>query len=222
MIVIGLTGSIGMGKSTAGGLLESLGVPVHEADMAVHCLLTPGSKAWGAFTAAFPYFSYPSVYRKKWSWKVWRRGGAPWLRSVNRAELGRIVFQDDAAREKLENALHPFVQQEQDAFIRRQHALGKKIVALDIPLLFETGAENRVDYTITVDAPDFIQHARVLARPGMDREKLSAILGRQIPNGEKCACSDFVVHSGQGRAVMMKELKAILLELQKHQGAVKA
>lgn len=206
MIVIGLTGSIGMGKSTAGAMLEALGVPVHDSDSAVHGLLHPGSAAWAALTAAFPYSAHPEIYRRK---RVWR---FPFCResAIDRAALGRIVFADDAAREKLEAILHPFVQDAQRVFIQRQRALGRKIAALDIPLLFETGAEARMDYTLVVSAPPHVQHARVMARRGMSAEKLKGILERQMPDGEKRARADFVVHSGLGRAYMMRELKTVL------------
>ena len=109
--------------------------------------------------------------------------------------------------------MHPFVQEAQIDFIHAQKRKGLKIVALDIPLLFETGADKRVDYVINVSAPDFVQEARVMARPGMEVEKFSAILAQQMPDGEKCARADYVVHSGLGRAVMMKEIKKVLIDI---------
>lgn len=217
MIVIGLTGSIGMGKSTAGAMLEALGVPVHDSDAEVHRLLRRSSPAWAAFAAAFPYFEYPQVYRRKWSWARARRFLPPWEHGIDRAALGRIVFADEAARRRLEAVLHPFVQEAQRAFIKRQKALGRRMVALDIPLLFETGAEMRVDYTIAVTAPPHIQQARVLARPGMSRGKFRSILESQMPDGEKRARADFVVHSGLGRAYMMREMKNVLHTIREKQ-----
>jgi dephospho-CoA kinase len=217
MIVIGLTGSIGMGKSMAGSMLRTLGVPVHESDVAVHELLRNGSPAWPALNAAFPYFSYPHIYKKEGAWKFWRTGSKAAKREINRTALGNIVFANAAEREKLEAVLHPFVQQKQNEFIKSEAAKGRKIVALDIPLLFETGAETRVDYTMTVSAPPHVQEARVLSRPGMTVQKFAAILQRQMPDGEKCARSDFVVHSGLGRAHMIKELKQILLTIRERQ-----
>lgn len=220
MIVIGLTGSIGMGKSTAGAMLESLGVPVHDSDAAVHGLLRRGSRAWRAFAASFPYFRYPEIYRRKGLWaRSWiLRAFVPREYEIDRAALGRIVFADEDARRRLESVLHPFVQESQRDFIRRQGALGRKIVALDIPLLFETGAEARVDYTIAVTAPPHVQHARVMARPGMNAQKLGSILMRQMPDGEKRARADFVVHSGLGRAYMMRELKGVLHTIRQKRG----
>lgn len=217
MIVIGLTGSIGMGKSSAGAMLEYLGVPVHDSDKSVHALLFWDSPAWPALKAKFPYFQYPQIYRSRWSWSLWRNGFSPVWRYIDRKALGKVVFGNDEERTKLESVLHPFVREAQEKFIKTQQALGVKIVALDIPLLFETGAENRVDYVITVHAPGFIQRARVLSRPGMDIKKFRAILDSQMPSGEKCVRSDFVLQSGLGKAYMMKELRKILRSIQEQQ-----
>jgi dephospho-CoA kinase len=218
MIVMGLTGSIGMGKSTAGGMLEHLGVPVHDADACVHGLLRNDSPAWRAFTAAFPYYSYPQIYGAVW-WQVLMRPfkKAQILRGVNRGALGALVFRDDELRARLEGVLHPFVQEAQQDFIRAQARLGRSIVALDIPLLYETGAERRVDVVANVSAPAFVQRERVLQRKGMTDEKLDAILARQMPDGEKCARADYVVHSGLGRAQMMREIKSVLQDLRAQQ-----
>ena len=209
MIVIGITGSIGMGKSTAGTMLQSLGIPVHDADACVHELLQPGSVAWTSFAAAFPYFSYPQIYTKKILW-MGKNG-------INRQKLAKLVFEDDELRQKLEAVLHPFVQKNQQDFIRAQQRTGRDIAALDIPLLFETGADKRVDYTINISAPAFLQKKRVLARPGMTFKKLHKILQRQMPDGEKSARADFVVHSGLGRAAMMKQLKQVLADIRAQQ-----
>lgn len=207
MIVIGLTGSIAMGKSTAAAALERLGVPVHDADAEVHGLLKPGSEAYPALTAAFPYFSYPFIYTRS------KRGGAG---IIDRGALGHLAFSKDKEREKLESVLHPYVRAAQNRFIQAQEKAGRTVVALDIPLLFETGADSRVDVTITVTAPAFLQEARAMKRPGMTAPKLAAILRRQMPDGEKRARADYIVHSGLGRAYMVKELKAIVKELDRH------
>src|SRR5690606_12753699 len=132
------------------------------------------------------------------------------IRPINRKALGKIVFHDNEKRILLENMLHPLVREAQTAFIRRKQAKGRKIVALDIPLLFETGGEKNVDYVIVVSAPDFVQRQRVLARPGMSEETFEAILAKQMPDAEKRARADYVVHTGLGRAQTMKELKAVL------------
>lgn len=207
-----------MGKSTAGSMLEYLGVPVHDADAKIHELLRYGSEAWRALAAAFPYFSYPQIYGRKHAWNPFK----PTERYLKRGALGRIVFEDESERLKLEGIMHPFVRKAQDAFIQAQKGLGRDMVALDIPLLFETGADARVDYTVNITAPAFVQHARVLRRSGMDVKKLSAILRRQMPDGEKCARADFVVHSGLGRSVMMKELKAVIVKIRNEQKKCKA
>ena len=209
MIVIGLTGSIGMGKSSVSAMLDYLNVPVHDADGEVHKLLKPGSAVWSAFIAAFPYFSYPQIYDRKHGLNPFKKT----IVTLNRRKLGALVFNDQDMKAKLEGILHPFVQEAQIDFIHAQKRKGLKIVALDIPLLFETGADKRVDYVINVSAPDFVQEARVMARPGMEVEKFSAILAQQMPDGEKCARADYVVHSGLGRAVMMKEIKKVLIDI---------
>ena len=203
MIVLGLTGSIGMGKTTTGAMLETLGVPVHDADAQVHVLLEPGGKGAEAVSEAFPCLKYPKLYPKK----------IKGVRPIDRKALGKIVFRDNERRELLEEILHPLVQEEQQKFINKNNSLGVGIVALDIPLLFETGAEARVDYTVNVSAPHEVQRARVLDRPGMTEEKFGVILNRQMLDGEKCLRADFVVHTGLGRAHTMKELKKILLDL---------
>lgn len=209
MIVIGLTGSIGMGKSTTGSMLEYLGVPVHDADAIVHELLQYDSEVWLALAAAFPYFSYPQIYGRKHLLNPFKET----VRFLKRDALSKIIFDKEEERKKLENILHPFVRKAQQEFIQKQRGLGRDIVALDIPLLFETGADTRVDYTMNVTAPKFVQAARVLARPGMTRKKLAAIIKSQMPDGEKSARADFIVHTGLGRAQTMRELKAILAKI---------
>lgn len=208
MIVIGLTGSIGMGKSTAANMLGRLGVPVHDADAEVHALLEPRSKARLAIAAQFPYFRYFSIYGRK------NRNG---IRPIDRTKLGKLVFKKPEERAKLENILHPLVRQAQDDFIRTQRGAGRKIVALDVPLLFETGADQYVDYTIAVSAPGFLQASRVLSRPHMTRNKFKQILQSQMPDAEKCARADYVLPTGLGRAHTMKTLKGIILDIRENQ-----
>ena len=149
MIVIGLTGSIAMGKSTIGNMMQNLHIPVHESDHAVHELLKPENPARKALAAAFPYYEYPEIYDRK-------------TKALKRKEFGALIFNNDDLREKLESILHPLVQKAQNDFIRAEKSKGAKIVCLDIPLLFETGAEQRLDYTITVSAPAHIQRQRAL------------------------------------------------------------
>ena len=196
MIVIGITGSIGMGKSTAAAMLQTLGVPVHCADAEVHELMADHKgQAYAAICAAFPYFEYPQIYKD---------------RQIDRKAFGKIIFNSDAARATLESILHPLVRCAADKFIRIQQKAGRAVVALDIPLLFETGADARVDVTMVVSAPYDVQRARVLARAGMDEAKFHAILEQQMSNAEKCARADYVIQTGLGRAEAMQQIKTML------------
>ena len=206
MIIIGLTGSIGMGKSIAAGMLERLGVPVHDADAAVHELLQPGSAAMPRIMAAFPPHKFPRLY-----------GTVKGKKLIKRAALGALVFHDPQQKKKLESILHPLVRKSQNEFIRKNRKLGKRILALDIPLLFETGAESRVDYTLVMTAPAAVQRKRVLARRGMTEAKFQAILAQQMPDAEKRARADFVVKSGLGRAHTMRALKTVLQAIEKRE-----
>jgi len=186
MIVLGLTGSIGMGKSTAAAMLRRLGIPVHDADAAVHRLMGPRGKALSLVEAAFPGVTGPA--------------------GVDRQMLGAIVFKDAAALRRLELILHPLVRADETRFLRRMAARRAPVVVLDIPLLYETGGERRCDAVIVVTAPAFLQRARVLRRPGMTEEKLLAILAKQVPDAEKRRRADFVVDTGQGRLHTLRAL----------------
>ena len=191
MIIIGLTGSIGMGKSTCGAMLQQCGVPVHEADHAVHALLSDDPETINAVIDAFPDLSNP----------------------INRSDLGALIFHDKEKREKLENILHPRVRNRQNEFIKNQRSKGIHIVALDIPLLFETGADARTDYTAVVSAPFHIQSARVLNRPGMTEDKFAHILARQMPDHEKQKRADFILPTGLGKAETMKAVKKMVFAI---------
>ena len=190
MIVLGLTGSIGMGKSTAAALLRRLGVPVHDADAAVHRLLGRRGAAVAAVAAAFP--------------------GTAGKAGINRAALGRRVFGDPASLRRLEAILHPLVRADTDRFLRRMAARRVPLVVLDIPLLFESGGARRCDAIIVVSAPSFLQRARVLARPGMDEARFAAILAKQMPDAEKRRRADFVVPTGLGRRLTLRRLAEIV------------
>ena len=163
MIILGLTGSIGMGKSTAAAMLRRLGVPVHDSDAAVHRLIGPGGRAVAAVGAAFP--------------------GVVVDGAVDRPALGAKVFGDPVALKKLESILHPMVGEEKGCFLRREASRRTKVVALDVPLLFETGGDRGCDATILITAPPFIQAARVLRRPGMTKERLEEIMVLHEANG---------------------------------------
>ena len=190
MIVLGLTGSIGMGKSTAAKMLRMMGVPVHDSDKAVHEALLPRGPSYSAVANIFP-----SAISKG---------------MVDRKKLGAIVFADKADLKKLEAILHPAAQASQQKFVRAMQAKGKKVAVLEIPLLFETGAEERVDYTITVTSPAAIQKRRVMKRKNMTEEKFRRIVESQMPDAEKQARADFVVQTGMGYATTFRELSKIL------------
>lgn len=190
MIVLGLTGSIGMGKSTAAKMFRRRGIPVHDADAAVHRLMGKGGRAVAAIAAAFP--------------------GSVVAGRVDRPALGAKVFGQPAALKRLEKILHPLVQAEAQRFIRRHRARRCKLVVLDIPLLFETGGERRCDAVIVVTAPRFLQHARVLARPRMTATRLAEIEALQMPDAEKRKRADFIIETGHGHRVALRQLQMIL------------
>lgn len=199
MVIVGLTGSIGMGKSTAAAMCRQLGVRVYESDAAVHRLLERGGAAVAAISAAFP--------------GVVRDG------SVDRAALGREVFGDDAALRRLERILHPLVWRGQDAFLGHAAARRERLVVLDVPLLFETQGDRRCDATVVVSAPAFLQRQRVLIRPGMTEERLRDVLARQMSDAEKRRRADFLVHSGLGKRRTLIELRRIVKLLSRRRGS---
>ncbi|WP_404373267.1 dephospho-CoA kinase [Sphingomonas sp. MMS24-J45] len=187
-ITIGLTGSIGMGKSTVAAMFLEAGVPVFDADAAVHALQGVGGRLVPAIEAAFPGST---------------RDGA-----VDRTLLGPMVLSDPAAVKRLEAIVHPAVGEERAAFLAT-HASADMVV-FDVPLLFETGGESRVDSVVVVSAPADLQRARVLARPGMSIEKFEAILAMQLPNAEKVARADFVVPTGGSHEETRRAVHAII------------
>ncbi|HEX6840542.1 MAG TPA: dephospho-CoA kinase [Stellaceae bacterium] len=194
MIVLGLTGSVGMGKSTAAAMLRRLGVPVHDADATVHRLMAPGGAAVAAVAKAFP-----DTRRKD--------GG------IDRVALGRRVFADGKALQRLERILHPLVRQSQQRFLAAARARREPLVVLDVPLLFEGGGDSRCDKVIVVSAPAPVQRARVMVRPGMTEARFQAILAKQMPDREKRRRADYVVPSGLGRALTYRKLRQIVREL---------
>lgn len=191
MIVLGLTGSIGMGKSTMAKMFVDAGVPVHDSDEAVHRLYA--GAAAPLVEREFPGTVIDGV--------------------VDRAVLGRRVIGDRQALKKLENIVHPLVRADADAFVSRHRAAGASLVVLDIPLLFETGGRGRVDKVAVVSAPAEIQRQRVLARPGMSEEKFAAILASQVPDEDKRRQADFVIDTGQGMDAARKAVTAIVAKL---------
>jgi len=195
MIVIGLTGSIGMGKTTVAGQFETQNFPSHNSDLAVHRALLPNGLAFEEVAVTFP--------------EAWDKKN----HAIRKDILSKLVFNNESKRRELENILHPIVQYEQIKFIRREKSLGRRGVVLDIPLLFEKGANARVDYSIVVTAPYFIQRQRVLKRAGMTHEKFDAILKTQMPDREKQARADFIIHTSLGRAHSMRQTKQILSQI---------
>ncbi len=191
MIVLGLTGSIGMGKSTTAKMFAEAGVPVHDSDETVHRLYA--GKAAPLVEAAFPGTTQAGV--------------------VDRVKLAGQVLADPAALKRLEAIVHPLVRADADAFLAKHRAAGAPIAVLDIPLLFETGGRNRVDKVVVVTASPDIQRDRVLARPGMNEEKFAAILAKQVPDAEKRRQADFIIDTGQGFEAARKAVEAIVAEL---------
>lgn len=191
MIVLGLTGSIGMGKSTAAKMFEEAGVPVHDSDAAVHRLYT--GKAVPLIEVAFPGVT---------------RDGA-----VDRALLGQRVLGDPAALKRLEGIVHPLVRADADAFLAHNREAKAPLAVLDIPLLFETGGRGRVDKVVVVSAPPEIQRRRVLARPGMTAQKFDQILARQVPDAEKRRLADFVIDTGGSLEATRAAIAALIAEL---------
>ena len=190
MHLIGLTGSIGMGKSETAKMFARLGIPVYDADAAVHELYAAGGAAVAPIAAAFP--------------------GAVKNGAVDRDALSKQVLHNPAAIAKLESIVHPLVAQAQQAFLKRAKADGAQIAVLDIPLLFETGGEARVDIIVVVSAPHAVQRDRVMKRPGMTAEKFEAIIARQVPDSEKTARADYVVDTSKGLDHAFEQVKAIV------------
>jgi dephospho-CoA kinase len=178
MIVLGLTGSIGMGKSTTAGLFAEAGCPVWDADAAVHRLYGPGGAAVAPVAAAFP--------------------GVEVEGAIDRGRLAAALAADPDGFARLERIVHPLVAADRAAALASAAAMGATVAVVDIPLLFETGAEGQVDAVVVVTAPAEVQAARVLARPGMTPERFAALLARQTPDAEKRRRADFVIDTSQG------------------------
>lgn len=190
MILLGLTGSIGMGKSTTTAMFADLGAVVWNADDAVHRLYARGGEAVGPVGEAFP--------------------GVVVDGAVDRTRLAEALGKDDTAFGRLEAIVHPLVAQGRAADLEAARTAGVKLAVLDIPLLFETGGDSAVDAVVVVTADPAIQAERVLARPGMTRERFDAILARQVPDAEKRARADFVIDTSRGLEAARAEVEAIV------------
>jgi dephospho-CoA kinase len=198
MVIVGLTGSIGMGKSTAAKMLRQMGVPVYDADAAVHALQAPGGLALPPIEAAFPGVVKNGV--------------------LDRQALGARVFGNKEALRRLEAIVHPLVGERQRRFLRAAARRREPLVVLDIPLLFEGAGERRVDATLVVSAPAFLQRRRVMARPGMTADKLAGILRQQVPDAVKRRKATIVIPTGLGLAPTRVALAKAVEELKGRRG----
>lgn len=197
MIVLGLTGSIGTGKSTTAGMFRTLGVPVHDADATVHELYA--GEAVTAVGQAFPTAVAGGVVDRK-------------------ALVAELSAQPEGFK-TLEAIIHPMVRRKEAAFLKAHRASGSPLVVLDIPLLFETGGETRVDKVVVVTCAPALQRQRVLARPGMTDEKFALLLSRQVPDAEKRSRADFVVNTDNGLEDARKQVEHIIRTLEAESGA---
>ena len=193
MIIVGLTGSIGMGKSTTAAMFAAEGAPVYDADAEVARLYAPGGAAVAPLEAAFPGVT---------------KDGA-----IDRAELRQRVLGDAAALKRLEGIVHPLLGAGRADFFRRAHETGAEIVVLDIPLLFETGGERNVQAVVVVSAPEHVQRERVLAREGMTGDQLDVILAKQLHDTEKRARAHYVIDTGNGLDAARDQVRAVLAAL---------
>jgi dephospho-CoA kinase len=193
--MVGLTGSIAMGKTETGKLFAKLGIPVYDADAMVHALYDKGGAAVAPLAKAFP----AAVHDGR----------------VDRAKLAQLVGRDEAAFNTLEAIVHPLVREREQEFLSAAAERGDDVVILDIPLLFETGGEGRMDAVIVVSAPASVQRQRVLARPGMTLEKLEAINARQVSDVDKRAKADFVIETGEGLEHAFAQVKRVAAKLRR-------
>jgi dephospho-CoA kinase len=190
MKIIGLTGSIGMGKSTAAQMFRQYGVPVFDADACVHSLQAPGGKALPMIERLFP--------------------GTTSADGLDRAKLGALVFGKPDKLKELEALMHPLVNAERNAWLAQQRRLRKPLVVLDIPLLFEKGGWRQCDFIAVVSAPKHVQAARVLARPGMTPEKFAAILQSQMPDAQKRLHANAIVPTGLGKRMTRDAVRGVI------------
>lgn len=200
MIVLGLTGSVGMGKSATAAMFREAGVPVFDADAAVHAFYQ--GEAVATVEAAFPGTAQDGM--------------------IDRSRLRQRVMGDAAALQRLEAMIHPMVRERREVFLAEARAGGHPVAVLDIPLLFETGGAAEVDAVVVVSAPEAVQKARVLARPGMTDALFSAILVRQMPDAEKRARADHIIDTGQGFEATRTAVAVLLADLAARDGSTKS
>ena len=193
MIILGLTGSIATGKSTVARMIGRFQLPVFDADLAVHQMMQASHPVYARIIKAFP--------------KAKGKG------QIDRKALGGIVFEDEAKLDELESIIHPEVRKAEIAFIEKAQREGKKAALLDIPLLFESGADALCDLTVLCYCPPFIQKQRAMRRAGMTEEKFARILASQMPQDEKLELADVVIDTGLGKAHSMKQIKRLMKEI---------
>lgn len=191
--LVGLTGSIGMGKTETGRLFAELGISVFDSDSMVRVLYEPGGAAVAPIAAAFP--------------------GTVRDGRVDRKAMAAELERDPSAFARLEAIVHPLVRKARDEFVRAAAERGEELVIIDIPLLFETGAQRDVDTVVVVSAPKDVQERRVLARPGMTPDRLEMLQARQVPDAEKRAKADFVIETDKGLAQAFVEVRRVAAEL---------
>lgn len=193
MIVIGLTGGIGMGKSTAAKILRQMGFPVYNADKAVHDVLKKGGRAVKPVAKLFP--------------AALKKG------AIDRKSLARAVFADKRLLRRLEKIIHPLIRSAEREFLRKSRKAKKRAAILEIPLMFETGANKRCDIVLCVSAPPAVQKARVMSRPDMTEKKWRAIVARQMPEAQKRRRADYVVPTGKGLKATEIHLRKLFMDL---------
>ena len=198
MIVVGLTGSIGMGKSTTADMFRAEGAAVFDADAAVAELYGPGGAAAAPIAAAFPGCADPAT-------------------GVDRKALSEVLQKDAALFQRLEHIVHPLVAQARADFFAQAEAEDRTIAVLDVPLLFETGQADQVDAVVVVSAPESVQRRRVLAREGMTEAKLDAILARQTPDSDKRRRADFVIDTGSGLDSAREQVRSVIAVLKERE-----
>ncbi|SDM18433.1 dephospho-CoA kinase [Maricaulis salignorans] len=198
MKIIGLTGSIGMGKSATAALMAEAGIPVFDSDASVHALYAKGGKAVGPVGEMFP--------------------GVVVDGAIDRSRLSAALHEDPSGFARLEAIVHPLVLEQREAFLHEAHERGADLVVFDIPLLFETGAHEDVDHVLVVYAPEAERRARVLQRPGMTDAKLDAIIARQLDDSSKLARADYRVETSGGLEDARRQLEQILSSIREQAG----
>ncbi|MGP8232429.1 MAG: dephospho-CoA kinase [Methylovirgula sp.] len=188
MFVLGLTGSIGMGKSTTAAMFREAGVPVHDSDAAVHAL-------YRGAAAPLVEATFPGTLRDG---------------EIDRTRLAALVIHDAAALKRLEAIIHPLVRAERAAFVAKARAAGADLVVLDIPLLYETGCESEVDAVLLVTAPEEVQKSRITERPGMTEAKLAVIIAKQMPDAEKRRRADIILDTSSGHAAVARWVQDLI------------